>query len=94
MNSRVAEEVNQEINFEEGKIYWADGKGWTSKLLKEITKKGFYVIQAGSVYELKNKEGVTICNGYSWIGLLRNVSLTYQINLENMENKENKEETL
>ena len=39
MSTGRIEELNSKIDYEEGKIYWENNKGYTSKLIKLLTEK-------------------------------------------------------
>ena len=54
--------LNDQISYEEGKIYWEHCKGYTSDLMKRLMKQGYYAVK---------EEVVT---GYSWEGLLFNTA--------------------
>lgn len=68
------EELNNQITYDEGKIYWAWNKGYTSELIKRLHKIGYMTVKSGAVYILKNPEGEEVTTGYSWEGLLFNTA--------------------
>jgi len=61
---------NEQINFEEGKIYFAPGKGYTSKLMERLYSMGYRATTAGIMHYLNDEKGHKVTTAYSWEGLL------------------------
>ena len=74
MNKLQINKLNDQISYEEGKIYWEHCKGHTSDLMKRLMKQGYYAVKAGAIYILKNQDGEEVVTGYSWEGLLFNTA--------------------
>ncbi|MFA7157589.1 MAG: hypothetical protein WC123_07905 [Bacilli bacterium] len=74
MNGENIEQLNANISYEEGKIYWDYCQGYTSELIKRLLKSGYIAVKAGAIYILKNPENEEIITGYSWPGLLFNTA--------------------
>ena len=70
MNESQIENMNKNISYEEGIIYWEQNKGYTSKLIKRLHKQGYTTVKSGAIHILKDKEGKEMLTAYSWPGLL------------------------
>lgn len=75
MNEIRINEINKEIGYPEGHIYWNWCKGYTSKLIQRLYKVGYYAVKSGAIYIFKDKEGKEVTTGYSWEGMLKNVAI-------------------
>ena len=75
MNELDINKMNEQIGYEEGKIYWEHCKGHTSNLVKRLLKNGYTVIKSGAIYIMKNQDNKQITTGYSWEGLLLNIAV-------------------
>lgn len=67
-------EVNERIDSEEGKIYWDQRKGYTSKLMSRLLQSGYYYVIDGKEITLKDRDGDDVVKSYSWKGILFNVA--------------------
>ena len=74
MNALDINKMNEQISYDEGKIYWENLKGHTSDLIKRLHKQGYITVKSGAIHILKDKEGKEVTTGYSWEGLLLNVA--------------------
>lgn len=74
MNEFDIQKMNEQITYEEGKIYWDHCKGYTSNLIKRLHDQGYVTIKSGAVYILRNPDEQEVVTGYSWEGLLLNVA--------------------
>lgn len=74
MNELDINKMNEEIGYEEGKIYWEHCKGHTSKLIQNLMKSGYSVVKSGSVHTLKDNKNKKVLSAYSWEGLLYGVA--------------------
>jgi len=74
MNELELKKWNEKISYEEGKIYYSEGNGYTSKLIQRLHKQGYTSIKEGSVHCLKDKDYKEVCTGTSWVTYLYNVA--------------------
>ena len=74
MNEINIQKMNEQITYEEGKIYWDHCKGHTSDLIKRLHKQGYVTVKSGAIYILRNPEGQEMTTGYSWEDLLLNIA--------------------
>jgi len=74
MNELDIEKLNNEIGYEEGKIYWDWCKGHTSDLVKRLSKNDYTIVKSGAIYILNDEEKNEVTTGYSWEGLLYNIA--------------------
>lgn len=74
MNEINIQKMNEEITYDEGKIYWDHCKGHTSDLIKRLHKLGYVTVKLGAIHILRDPEGNEITTGYSWEGLLLNTA--------------------
>ncbi len=75
MNALQIDELNKEIPYEDGKIVWEAGKGYTSKLMKRLYECGYRASLSGCIHTLYDDNGHKVTDGYSWQGLLKNTAL-------------------
>ena len=75
MNEIQLTEMNKEIGYKEGEIFWNWNKGYTSKLFQSLYKEGYKAVKSGAIYILKDNEGNEVTTGYSWEGLLKNTAI-------------------
>jgi len=69
------ENLNKEIPYEDGKIYWEANKGYTSNTMKYLYKCGYYVTISGCIHTLYDMEYKKVTFGYSWEDLLFNTAI-------------------
>jgi len=74
MNKIEVEKLNNNITYDEGKIYYEHCKGYTSDLVKRLRKIGYTIVKRGAVYILKDQKHIEVTSGYSWEGLLFNTA--------------------
>lgn len=54
-------ELNEKIDYEQGKVYWKPNKDWTSKLLESLLDKGYEVKRYPSgLVDIVDKNGKEI----------------------------------
>jgi hypothetical protein len=64
------EKMNKEITYNDGKIKWEAGKGYTSETMKYLYQCGYRASTSGIMHYLNDSEGNKIAQSYSWLGLL------------------------
>ena len=67
--------MNEQILYDDGKIIWEAGKGYTSKLMKALYSHGYRASQGGVLHYLYDDKGHKVTQAYSWPGLLLNTAL-------------------
>lgn len=78
MNELELEKVNNNL-YDDGKIYWVEGKGiYTSKLLEYLKRCGYTVKKTNKVYELFDKEGLMMASGLTRIDFLKEVAIQFR----------------
>jgi len=70
MKANNIEIMNKEITYNEGKIKWENGKGYTSETMKYLYQCGYIATKSGVMHYLYDSEGNKIAQAYSWEGLL------------------------
>jgi len=75
MNQLRMNEINDQISYPDGKIYWDNGKGYTSKLIQNLYKNGYRASVSGCVHYLYDDKGNKVTTAFSWPGLLLNTAI-------------------
>jgi hypothetical protein len=75
MSQSEIEKLNEKIPYEDGKIFWAHCKGYTSKVISNLLKTGWKATKSGAVYILRDKSGKEVLTAYSWEYLLFNAAM-------------------
>ena len=70
MNANQIAELNQAITYNDGKIVWENGKGYTSETMKYLYKCGYRASTSGIMHYLYDAENNKVATSYSWVGLL------------------------
>jgi hypothetical protein len=74
MNQKQIDEMNKEITYEDGKIFWEGCKGYTSNTIKYLFQCGYRAGVIGCVHSLYDMDGNKVTSAYSWPGLLLNTA--------------------
>lgn len=70
MNQQQIEKMNSQISYNDGKIFWNENKGYTSKTMQYLYQCGYRATTSGIMHYLNDNEGNRIAQAYSWEGLL------------------------
>jgi hypothetical protein len=69
------ENFNNQITYEEGKIFFAANKGYTSKLMQRLYECGYRATTSGAMHYLYDDNGCKVTEAYSWFVLLTNTAI-------------------
>jgi len=70
MNPSQVENMNKQITYNDGKIKFENGRGYTSETMKYLYQCGYRATTSGAMHYLYDSEGNKIATAYSWEGLL------------------------
>jgi len=70
MTPSQIENMNKQITYNDGKIFWNVNKGYTSKTMQYLYQCGYTATKSGIMHYLNDSEGNRIATAYSWEGLL------------------------
>lgn len=70
MNNLQIENMNSQITYNDGKIFWSENKGYTSKTMQYLYQCGYRAATSGIMHYLYDMDGNKIAQAYSWEGLL------------------------
>jgi len=82
MNELRIKELNNNINTQEGKIYFDESCGHTSELLNSLYKQGYKTGKDDILFVLKDKNGEVIKFSHCWTGLLLHIAKSYERNID------------
>jgi hypothetical protein len=75
MNQLQIDQLNKDIPFNDGKIFWEPNKGYTTKTIKYLFQCGWRAYTSGCVHTLEDMEGKQVLTAYSWPSLLQKTSI-------------------
>ena len=75
MNEIELEKFNKDITYEDGKIYWAEGKNYTSKLWENLKSNGYTTRSCRGFHILYDNNKNTIVETYGWLNALKELSV-------------------
>jgi len=73
MNQLDLDKINNNL-YEEGKIYWEEGKNYTSKLLESLLSFGYKVKCVNGISSLYDREGFEVAYGMTRVQFLVDVA--------------------
>ena len=70
MTQQQANELNNQISYQSGKLYYDPNKGWTTETMQYLFKCGYTASNSGAMHYLEDADGSIIASAHSWIDLL------------------------
>ena len=76
MTQNDVDKLNEGISYPEGKIFWINGHGWSSKLWQSLWADGWRSFKSpAGIYSAKDSVGNIISQGYlSMAGMLADIA--------------------
>ncbi len=63
--------INEQIKYNDGKIFFELNKGYTSNTMKYLYQCGYRAATSGVIHTLYDSDNKAVCKAYSWLGLLQ-----------------------
>ena len=76
MTQDQIKEINKNVSYNEGKIFFSLNIGYTSLLMKKLQESYNYkTVKQGTIHILYDNKGRKVTRGCTWVELLYNTSI-------------------